>query len=75
MSDSTPPVVSISRYRAHEGEAVTLRGWLVQKRSSGTVQPDAWTHGSSAQRKKWLATGFNTGDPNQCDPFATNNLG
>lgn len=47
----------------------------IQKAQSGRVQPDAWTHGSSAQRTKWLATGFNTGDPNQCNTFATNNLG
>ncbi|HSM51948.1 MAG TPA: asparagine--tRNA ligase [Thermoanaerobaculia bacterium] len=41
MSDATAPlapeVVPISRYRAHEGEAVTLRGWLAQKRSSGKL--------------------------------------
>jgi predicted metalloprotease len=41
----------------------------------GTVDPDSFTHGSSAQRKKWLTTGFTTGDPTRCDTFRTNDLG
>lgn len=55
--------------------AVAVGDDRIQRTQTGTVQPDSWTHGSSAQRKKWLATGFNTGDPKQCDTFATNNLG
>lgn len=55
--------------------AVAVGDDRIQRSQTGTVQPDAWTHGSSAQRKKWLATGFNTGDPNQCDTFSRNNLG
>ena len=38
----------------------------IQKASSGRVNPDAWTHGSSAMRQRWLAVGFKSGDPNQC---------
>ena len=41
----------------------------------GTVDPDSFTHGTSAQRKKWLTTGFTTGDPTRCDTFRTNDLG
>ncbi len=44
---------------------------LIQKKSSGGVNPDAWTHGSAAQRQHWLAVGFNTGDPTQCDTFGS----
>lgn len=55
--------------------AVSVGDDRIQKAQTGYVQPDAWTHGSSAQRKKWLATGFNTGDPNQCNTFSTNALG
>ena len=40
----------------------------------GTVDPDSFTHGTSAQRKKWFQQGFNTGDPRQCDTFSTSNL-
>lgn len=42
----------------------------IQMRSTGQVSPESWTHGSAAMRKKWLATGFNSGDPSECDTFA-----
>ncbi|MEO5724381.1 MAG: neutral zinc metallopeptidase [Ilumatobacteraceae bacterium] len=38
----------------------------IQSRGGGQVNPDTFTHGTSAQRKKWLDTGFTTGDPTQC---------
>ena len=44
----------------------------IQLRSTGQVSPESWTHGSSAMRRKWLAVGFNSGDPNTCDTFAAN---
>jgi predicted metalloprotease len=34
------------------------------------VDQSEFTHGSSAQREKWLLTGLRTGDPEQCDTFA-----
>lgn len=41
----------------------------------GKVDEGSFTHGSSAQRRHWFSTGFDTGDPTRCDTFATNNLG
>ncbi|MGY1641396.1 neutral zinc metallopeptidase [Geodermatophilus sp. SYSU D00703] len=41
----------------------------------GTVDQDAFTHGSSEQRRRWFTTGYETGDPAQCDTFATDDLG
>ncbi|MCY2686716.1 KPN_02809 family neutral zinc metallopeptidase [Salinimicrobium sp. TH3] len=34
----------------------------IQKRTSGRVVPDAFTHGTSKQRMEWFSKGFQTGD-------------
>jgi len=41
-----------------------------QKKAGGTVRPEDWTHGSSAQRQHWLTLGFEQGRPAACDTFA-----
>jgi predicted metalloprotease len=46
----------------------------IQRATQGRVNPESWTHGSSAQRQKWFTTGCQTGDLNQCNTFATQNL-
>lgn len=37
----------------------------LQKRSSGFISPERYTHGTSAQRTKWFSRGLKTGDMNQ----------
>ncbi|OTG81042.1 neutral zinc metallopeptidase [Acinetobacter sp. ANC 4648] len=41
----------------------------LQKRARGTVVPDSFTHGSSAQRMQWFQTGLKSGNINDCDTF------
>ncbi|WP_443669984.1 KPN_02809 family neutral zinc metallopeptidase [Kineosporia corallincola] len=41
----------------------------IQKKATGKVDQDSWTHGSAAQRKEWFTTGYSTGDIDQCDTF------
>lgn len=46
----------------------------LQQESGGRVMPDSFTHGSSAQRQRWLSRGLNSGDVRQCDTFAASAL-
>ncbi|MDQ2136686.1 neutral zinc metallopeptidase [Alcaligenaceae bacterium A4P071] len=44
----------------------------LQRRSQGRVVPDAFTHGSSAQRVAWFKRGWESGQMRNCDTFAAN---
>lgn len=46
----------------------------LQKQSQGEVVPDAFTHGTAAQRVRWFTIGFEKGDVSACDTFAARNL-
>jgi predicted metalloprotease len=41
----------------------------LQRQSSGTVRPETFTHGSSAQRVAWFKRGMQTGSVQQCNTF------
>lgn len=41
----------------------------IQSRMQGHVEPDSFTHGTSAQRKHWFKKGFDTGDIKQHNTF------
>jgi uncharacterized protein len=41
----------------------------LQKQSTGRVEPDSFTHGTSAQRQHWFKKGYETGDVKQGDTF------
>ena len=42
----------------------------LQRQAQGYVVPDAFTHGSSAQRVRWFRRGLEQGDPAACDTFS-----
>jgi predicted metalloprotease len=46
----------------------------IQQRATGRVDPESWTHGSSASRQQWFNTGYRDGDPRRCDTFAADAL-
>ncbi|MGR6967895.1 KPN_02809 family neutral zinc metallopeptidase [Geodermatophilus sp. URMC 61] len=61
--------------RALDAAARIGDDFIQQNLGGGTVDQDAFTHGSSEQRQRWFTTGYETGDPAQCDTFATDDLG
>jgi predicted metalloprotease len=46
----------------------------IQKQSQGYVVPESFTHGTSAQRKRWFYKGYTTGDISQGDTFSAREL-
>jgi uncharacterized protein len=46
----------------------------LQKRTQGYVVPDAFTHGTSEQRKHWFSTGFSQGKVSACDTLSASTL-
>jgi predicted metalloprotease len=56
------------------GAASAVGDDKIQKRTTGYVVPDSFTHGTSEQRLRWFRKGYETGDMRQGDTFSTNNL-
>lgn len=46
----------------------------LQRQAGRVPQPHTFTHGTSEQRMRWFARGFQSGQIQQCDTFATNQL-
>jgi predicted metalloprotease len=74
-----PPLVeSIDRQDFRNALQVAARigdDWIQKNLGTGRVDRGTFTHGTGAQREKWLTTGYRTGDPRACDTFGTDNLG
>ena len=54
--------------------AKTVGDDLIQKKSGGRVDPEGWTHGSSAQRQKWFRVGYAASSMSECDTFSATSL-
>ena len=46
----------------------------LQREAGRTVRPDSFTHGTSEQRQRWFATGYERGSVAACDTFAADRL-
>ena len=47
---------------------------MIQRRTQGYVVPDAFTHGSAAQRTRWFKKGYAAGKMQVCDTFSTDDV-
>ena len=56
------------------GAASAVGDDRIQKHTQGAVVPDAFTHGSSAQRARWFRIGLDSGDVKRCNTFAAGAL-
>jgi predicted metalloprotease len=46
----------------------------IQRQAKGSVSPETFTHGTSAQRARWFRTGLERGDVDACDTFRASTL-
>jgi uncharacterized protein len=77
-SGSAPVITDITS--ADLANAVDTAGkigddYIQSTLGGGGPDPSSYTHGTSAQRKKWLQLGFSSGNPASCNTFDTQNLG
>ncbi len=70
------PRLKITQEDIDEGlrAAAAVGDDTLQRASRGRVVPDAFTHGTSEQRARWLMAGMKSGDPNACDTFSSRAL-
>ncbi len=47
----------------------------IQQSATGSIDPETWTHGSSAERQKWFTTGYRSKTLTACDTFSATDLG
>lgn len=56
------------------GAATAVGDDTIMRKAQGRVVPDAFTHGSAEQRKRWFLKGLESGQPGACDTFAARDL-
>ena len=70
------PRLNITQQDIDEGlrAATAIGDDTLQRATQGRIVPDAFTHGTSEQRARWLKVGMESGDPNACDTFNARQL-
>jgi uncharacterized protein len=68
-ADANRPILEPGDVEEALTAATAIGDDRLQMESRGYVVPDAFTHGSSAQRVRWFKRGLESGDMNQCNTF------
>ena len=69
-ADRTKHIIEKGDVEAALNAASAVGDDHLQRQTRGTVMPDAFTHGSSAQRVRWFKRGLEGGSLKACDTFA-----
>jgi uncharacterized protein len=56
------------------GAAAAVGDDRLQRRTTGVVSPESFTHGTSAQRMHWFKVGYDTGRITACDTYKARTL-
>lgn len=73
-ADRTQGILDVGDIEEALNAAEAIGDDKLQKQSQGYVVPDAFTHGTSAQRQYWFKKGYETGDLTQGDTFNADDL-
>jgi len=72
--EGKPPLVEAGDIEAALRTASAIGDDTLQRKATGRVVPDSFTHGSSEQRQRWFTTGYRDGTVAACNTFRSANL-
>jgi uncharacterized protein len=71
QKEGKPPLVEPGDVEAALQTASAIGDDTLQRRATGRVVPDSFTHGTSEQRQRWFSTGFREATVAACNTFRT----
>jgi predicted metalloprotease len=71
QKEGKPPLVEPGDVEAALQTAAAVGDDTLQRKTTGRVVPDSFTHGSSEQRQRWFSTGFQESTVSACNTFRT----
>jgi predicted metalloprotease len=74
LSEGKPALVEPGDVEAALQTAAAIGDDTLQRKATGRVVPDSFTHGSAEQRQRWFQTGFRDGTIAGCNTFRANQL-
>jgi uncharacterized protein len=72
--EGKPPLVEAGDVEAAMQTAAAIGDDTLQRKATGRVVPDSFTHGSAEQRQRWFSTGFREGTVAACNTFQSTAL-